>query len=143
MGSRHAAVLMGTLLRYRDTDPPITHNALTEDEQRTLTRNLDYWRPGRPYLDGVEYTIIPNRSTALLAFVTGKFDKTFPNEVTVPLMKDTRSQAPNAICEITPTSENRHDPPAGARSAHNLSSPSGDVLAPGGEGADDDGEQPV
>ena len=31
-----------------------------------LDRNPDYWKPGLPYLDGIEYTIIPNRSTAVL-----------------------------------------------------------------------------
>ena len=82
-----------------------------------LVRNPDYWKPGRPYLDGVEYTIIPNRSTALLAFVAGKFDMTFPNEVTVPLLADVKAQAPQAVCQITPTSEtvgmliNRSVPP--------------------------------
>ena len=30
-----------------------------------VARNPDYWRPGRPYLDGIEYTIIANRSTAI------------------------------------------------------------------------------
>ena len=29
-----------------------------------LARNPDYWKKGRPYLDGIEFTIIPNRSTA-------------------------------------------------------------------------------
>src|SRR5207244_1174426 len=61
-----------------------------------LARNPDYWKPGRPYLDGVEYTIIPNRSTAILAFVAGKFDLTFPYEVTVPLVKDVKQQAPQS-----------------------------------------------
>jgi peptide/nickel transport system substrate-binding protein len=70
-----------------------------------IERNPNYWKPGRPYLDGVEYTIIPNRSTALLAFVAGKFDMTFPNEVTVPLLADMKAQAPQAVCEVTPTSE--------------------------------------
>ena len=70
-----------------------------------LVRNPDYWKPGRPYLDGVEYTIIPNRSTAILAFVAGKFDMTFPNEVTIPLLHDLKNQAPKAICETTATSE--------------------------------------
>ena len=46
-----------------------------------VTRNPDYWRPGRPYLDGIEYTMIANRSTAILAFATGKFDMTFPYQV--------------------------------------------------------------
>src|SRR6201993_4896898 len=67
-----------------------------------LTRDPDYWKPGRPYLDGIEWTIIPNRSTALLAFVAGKLDMTFPYEVTVPLLKDIENQAPNAICELRP-----------------------------------------
>ncbi len=73
------------------------------NESIKLTRNPDYWRKGRPYLDGIEFTIIPNRSTAILAFVAGKFDMTFPTEVTIPLVKDVKSQAPNAICEIAPT----------------------------------------
>ena len=70
-----------------------------------VARNPGYWKPGLPYLDGVEYTIIPNRSTALLAFAAGKFDMTFPNEVTVPLLADVKTQAPQAHCVITPTSE--------------------------------------
>jgi peptide/nickel transport system substrate-binding protein len=57
----------------------------------------------RPYLGGIEYTIIPNRSTAILAFIAGKFDLTFPSEVTVPLMKDMKSQAPQTVCELVPT----------------------------------------
>jgi peptide/nickel transport system substrate-binding protein len=52
------------------------------------------------YLDGIEYTIIPNRSTAILAFVAGNFDMTFPYEVSVPLAKDVRNQAPQAVCEV-------------------------------------------
>jgi len=31
------------------------------NESIRLTRNLDYWKPGLPYLDGIEWTIIPNR----------------------------------------------------------------------------------
>ncbi len=36
------------------------------NESIKLTRNPDYWKPGRPYLDGIEYTIIRNVSTAML-----------------------------------------------------------------------------
>jgi len=73
------------------------------NESIRLARNPDYWKKGRPYLDGIEYTILPNRSTALLGFVAGKFDLTFPYEVTIPLLKDVASQAPRAICEVGPT----------------------------------------
>jgi peptide/nickel transport system substrate-binding protein len=72
------------------------------NESISLARNTDYWRPGRPYLDGIEWKIIPNRSTALLAFVAGQVDMTFPYEVTVPLLRDIKSQAPDAICELRP-----------------------------------------
>jgi peptide/nickel transport system substrate-binding protein len=87
------------------------------NESIRLVRNPDYWKPGRPYLDGIEYTIIPNRSTAILAFSAGKFDLTFPYEVTVPLMKDVQSQAPQAVCELVPSNAstnllvNRETPP--------------------------------
>ena len=87
------------------------------NESIKLTRNPDYWKKGRPYLDGIEFTIIPNRSTAILAFVAGKFDMTFPTEVTIPLLKDVKSQAPKAVCEVAPTNVsvnlivNRESPP--------------------------------
>jgi peptide/nickel transport system substrate-binding protein len=65
-----------------------------------LQRNPDYWKPGRPYLDAIEYTIVPNRSTALLAFAAGQFDMTFPYEVSAPLIKDIKQQAPQADCQL-------------------------------------------
>jgi peptide/nickel transport system substrate-binding protein len=73
-----------------------------------LTRNLDYWKKGRPYLDGIEYTIIRNLSTAVLGFVAGKFDMTFSYSLPVPLLHDAKSQLPQAICELTPGSINRN-----------------------------------
>jgi peptide/nickel transport system substrate-binding protein len=73
------------------------------NEYIKLARNPDYWKPGRPYLDGVEWTIIPNRATQNLAFIAGQFDMTFPYEVTTQMMRDVATQAPSAICELTPT----------------------------------------
>jgi peptide/nickel transport system substrate-binding protein len=64
----------------------------------TVTRNRDYWKPGRPYLDGIEYTIIKDVSTRLLSFLSGKDDVFFG--VTIPQLKDVKSQAPQAICEV-------------------------------------------
>jgi peptide/nickel transport system substrate-binding protein len=58
-----------------------------QNESIKLTRNPDYWKPGLPYLDGVQYTIIPNASTAMLAFAAGNHDMSFPNDVTPPLQK--------------------------------------------------------
>src|SRR6266852_7247989 len=36
------------------------------NEYIKVVRNPDYWKKGRPYLDGIEYTIIKNLSTAVL-----------------------------------------------------------------------------
>ena len=69
-------------------------------ESVKVVRNPDYWKKGRPYLDGIEYPIITNRPTAILAFIAGKLDMTFPFQVTVPLLNDVQSQAPQAICEL-------------------------------------------
>src|SRR5262249_37916344 len=66
-----------------------------------VTRNPDYWKQGRPYLDGIEYPSIPSISTRIWGFVAGKFDTVAG--VTVPLLKDVKSQAPDAICEVAPT----------------------------------------
>ena len=36
------------------------------NEYIKVTRNPDYWKKGRPLLDGIEYTIIKNLSTAMM-----------------------------------------------------------------------------
>lgn len=72
------------------------------NESIKIAKNPDYWKKGLPYLDGIEYTIITNRSTAILGFISGKFDMTFPTEVTIPLLKDVKSQAPSAVCAVEP-----------------------------------------
>jgi peptide/nickel transport system substrate-binding protein len=77
------------------------------NERIKVTRNGDYWKKDRPYLDGIEYTIIRNLSTAILAFVAGKFDMTFPYSVTKPLLNDVKSQMPDSICELAPIGVNR------------------------------------
>jgi peptide/nickel transport system substrate-binding protein len=66
-----------------------------------LTKNPSYWKPGRPYLDGIEYSIIANVSTQVLAFASGKFDMMFPYGVSIPLLRELKSQAPQAECELT------------------------------------------
>ena len=72
-----------------------------QNEGIRIARNPDYWKKGKPYLDGIDFTIVPNRGTAMLSFISGRFDLTFPWEVTIPLLKDIQSQAPNAVCQVT------------------------------------------
>ncbi len=75
------------------------------NEHIKLERNAQYWKQGRPYLDGIEWTIIQSRSTAILGFIAGKFDLTFPFGVTVPLMKNIQKEAPRAACELLPANQ--------------------------------------
>src|SRR5687768_3620808 len=72
-------------------------------ESIRLVKNADYWKKGRPYLDGIDFKIVENRSTRMLAFEAGDFDMTFPTDVTVPLGRDIKAKSPKAICEFQPT----------------------------------------
>ncbi len=73
-----------------------------------VSRNADYWKKGHPYLDGIEYTIIKNPSTGVMAFAAGKVDFTSPFFLQIPVLKDLKSQASDAICELTPSNVNRN-----------------------------------
>ena len=68
-----------------------------------MERNPDYWKKGLPYLDAIEYRIVSNRATRMLGFIAGKFDMTYPTDVSVPLLKDIHKQSPDAICVMRPT----------------------------------------
>jgi peptide/nickel transport system substrate-binding protein len=82
-----------------------------------LVKNTDYWKPGRPYLDGVEFQIIPNRSTRMLAFIAKEFDLTLAGDLALPLVTDVEARAPTATCKYYPTGAsvsllvNRERPP--------------------------------
>ena len=86
-------------------------------ESVRLVRNPDYWKKDRPYLEEITFRMIDSRATRMLAFATGDYDITFPSDVSVPLMKDIKARAPNAICETTATGTqinlmvNRVNPP--------------------------------
>ncbi len=96
---------------------PFKFAELKQNESVKVVRNPDYWKAERPYLDAIEFTIIPSRATSVLAFISGKVDMTFTAEITAPLLKDVKAQAPQAICEMLPTNTqanllvNRDKPP--------------------------------
>jgi peptide/nickel transport system substrate-binding protein len=76
------------------------------NESIKLVRNPDYWKPGLPYLDGIDYTIVRNRSTIILAFIAGKYDLTFAGSVTIPLRHDIEKNRQDATCYSGPGSVN-------------------------------------
>ena len=88
-----------------------------QNESIKLERNPDYWKKGRPYLDGIEYSIIPNRATMVLALEAGKFDLTLTGELTPELVKEVQTQVPSMQCLVQPSNTqgnlliNRDKPP--------------------------------
>jgi peptide/nickel transport system substrate-binding protein len=73
-----------------------------------VVRNPDYWKAERPYLEAIEWPVVSDPATAVLAFTAGKFDMTAPFQLTVPQIKDVESRVPQAVCEWTPGNVNRH-----------------------------------
>ena len=80
---------------------PFKLQSFSEFQNIRLVRNPDYWKKGRPYLDAIDFTIVNNPSTAVLSFVAGRFDLTFPWEVTPRDLKFVKKESPSAICETT------------------------------------------
>jgi peptide/nickel transport system substrate-binding protein len=68
-----------------------------------LVKNPDYWKKGRPYLDGIVYRIMPSTATRVLSFVTKDVDMTGTSTVTPSTIKDVQSQVPGAVCSTTGT----------------------------------------
>lgn len=62
-------------------------------------RNPDYWRPGLPYMDAVDYTLVLDSATVIAAYRTGKAD--FPMEVggflSLPQKETIEKTNPNLI----------------------------------------------
>ena len=77
------------------------------NESIKLMKNPDYWKPGKPYLDGIDYTIIKNQSTWILALAAGQFDRTGPGFVAVPAMHEIEAAAPKLQCSINSWSSSR------------------------------------
>jgi peptide/nickel transport system substrate-binding protein len=78
------------------------------NEAIRVTRNANYWKPGRPYLDGIEWLIIKNMSTGMLTFLAGQVDMTSPYFFQAPVIRDVRAQAPKAVCELVPSNVQRN-----------------------------------
>src|SRR6478752_6095645 len=71
------------------------------NEYIKVVRNPDYWKKDRPYLDGIDFTIMREIAPRNLAFFAGNFDVGSPYGVTPPTLKDFKEQAPQAVCEMS------------------------------------------
>src|SRR5262245_32189583 len=64
-----------------------------------LERNPDYFVPGRPYLDGIRYTIIGERGTRLAALQTGRVDAFVPLEMTKTMADSVKQAVPSLVIQ--------------------------------------------
>ncbi len=87
---------------------PFKFAEFKSNEVIRLEKNPNYWNKGKPYLDAVEWRIVPNRSTRILAFNAGEFDMTQIADITVPLLKDIQEKSPKATCSLQPTNVTTH-----------------------------------
>jgi len=62
-----------------------------------LERNPSYFIPGRPYLDGIRYTIISERGTRLAALQAGRLDAFVPLEMTKAMADAVKKAAPSIV----------------------------------------------
>jgi ABC-type transport system substrate-binding protein len=53
---------------------PFKFVSWSKNNKITYTRNPDYWQPGKPYLDGIEWYTIPDMNTKALSFLNGELD---------------------------------------------------------------------
>jgi peptide/nickel transport system substrate-binding protein len=64
------------------------------DSRIVMARNPRYFVPGRPYLDGLEYTIIKSRPARSAALLAGQIDMSFPTDGSVSLRDTVRRGNP-------------------------------------------------
>jgi len=69
-----------------------------------LVRNPDYFVKGRPYLDGVRYTVIVERGTRVAALQAGQIDVAYPGETTLSIAEQLKKAVPGMV--LTETASN-------------------------------------
>src|SRR5260370_4720324 len=69
-----------------------------------LVRNPDYFVKGRPYLDGVRYTVIVERGTRVAALQAGQIDVAYPGETTLSIAEQLKKAIPGMV--FTETASN-------------------------------------
>ena len=77
-------------------------------ETISYTKNQSYWRPGRPYLDQLQYVIIVERATQLGAIRTKQLQLGFPSEFTKENAEELKAAVPQLVVEEVVTASNEN-----------------------------------
>jgi peptide/nickel transport system substrate-binding protein len=73
-----------------------------------MVKNPDYFVKGRPYLDGIRYTIIKERGTRYSALQAGRQDIPFIWEVSKTIAETTKHDVPQLVLTESSTNVNDH-----------------------------------
>jgi peptide/nickel transport system substrate-binding protein len=92
-----AHVPLGELRQHCVGTGPFRQKQYARGQVIELERNPDYFVPGRPYLDGIRYTIIGERGTRLAALQTGRLDAFVPLEMTKVMAESVKQAAPALV----------------------------------------------
>jgi peptide/nickel transport system substrate-binding protein len=76
---------------------PFRLKEYTPDERIVLEKNPDYFVKGRPYLDGIQYTVIRVRPSRMAALKAGQVYVSFPNDGTLPAWEEVHGAAPSVL----------------------------------------------
>ncbi len=68
----------------------------------SLKKFANYWKPGLPYVDAVDYLIIPDQSTRVALLRSGQVDL-WPHEIPSAVAADIRSRNPKIELQSCPT----------------------------------------
>ena len=71
-----------------------------------LVKNPDYMIKGRPYLDGIRYVIVRERSTRFSALQAGRLDVSYPSELARTISESTKQANPRLVMVETSTNVN-------------------------------------
>jgi peptide/nickel transport system substrate-binding protein len=92
-----AHVPVGTLRAKCVGTGPFRLKSYVPGQVVELERNPDYFVKGRPYLDGIRYTIIPERSTRMAALQAGRLDAQQPGDVTKVMAETLTHTVPSIV----------------------------------------------
>jgi peptide/nickel transport system substrate-binding protein len=73
-----------------------------------LVRNAEYFRKGRPHLDGLRYVVITERGTRTAALQGREVDVAFPGDTTVAIAEQLRAAVPTMVFTETTTNVNEN-----------------------------------
>jgi peptide/nickel transport system substrate-binding protein len=73
-----------------------------------MVKNADYFIPGRPYLNGIQYVIIRDRATRYAALQAGRQHIAFPFEISKTLAEGVKQAVPSLVLVETTTNVNDH-----------------------------------